>query len=66
MASWVSLKGKAAFARGDIDWENDTIEIIPVSAEPNRATAEFVDDPIYYPDSSCIADLYPQWVLPGS
>lgn len=29
-----------------------------------QVTAEFIDNPIYYPDSSCIADLYPEWVLP--
>ncbi len=27
-------------------------------------TAAFIENPISYPDSSCIADLYPQWALP--
>ncbi len=40
--------------------------VITFSGCARQVTAEFIDDPIYYPDSSCIADLYPQWALPGS
>ncbi len=40
--------------------------VIAFSDCARQVTAEFVDDPIYYPDSRCIADLYPKWVLPGS
>ncbi len=38
--------------------------VITFSSCAADVSAEFMDDPIYYPDSSCIADLYPEWALP--
>lgn len=44
MASFVFLKAKAAFAKGQIAWLTDVIRIMPVNAVPNADTAEFVSD----------------------
>lgn len=44
MASFVALKGKAAIMRGEIDWEDNAFEAVPLSATPNQDTAEFLSD----------------------
>lgn len=44
MASFVPLKAKAAFAKGQIDWLTAVLRAIPVTAAGDPDTVEFVDD----------------------
>lgn len=57
MPSWVGLKAKARFAKGEIDWLTDTIRAIPVSAEPNRDTVDLVSDVVASEIGSSRVDL---------
>lgn len=44
MASFVFLKAKAKFAKGQIDWTNDVLRAIPLDTVPDQTTDEFVSD----------------------